>query len=372
MYEYTTGSAIDDYLWAEAPLLIMALDPGGVVRGCNVFAAQTVGGASEQRRFCDLLVDFTESFDLEREALNPGDACLLNLASASGAIASYHFRFFHNCEGYLAVGAPDIAGLQRLQDEVIGLNRELSDLGRALQKANAELKALNALKNQFLGMAAHDLRKPVGMIIAYAGFLKEEATEALTEEHAEFVQTILDGASGMRHVIDDFLDVAAIESGRLSLTPERTTIGQIVSDATKVIDVIARMKHVDLAVCMPVPEAEATVDRSKLGQVLINILGNAVEHSNPGSTVKLKADVQAGELTFCVIDCAGGIAPENLDSLFQAFERAGTRKTGGERSTGLGLAIAKRIVDAHGGTIDVQSELGEGSTFQVTIPDGRK
>lgn len=362
-------STLAAHLWDDAPLILMQLSDEGTILRLNAFARQSIPGAIKGRSFQEILVDFTESFDFDEVRSTPDRERLLNVAGASGAVALYHFRFLNTEAGCIAVGAPDIHGLEALQSKVLELNRELSAQGRELAKANAELKQLNTLKNQFLGMAAHDLRKPAGIILSYAEFLREEAeTAGFTAEQATFIDTIIDGAGRMRRLIDDFLDVAMIESGRLSIERLPVPLWNVVDDVSSMIGVYAQRKDIDLQIELTNRDAVLVVDQSKLEQVLINLVGNAVEHSEPGKQVSLHAGIEQDNAVFVVTDQGCGIPPDKLNSLFQAFEQAGTRKTAGERSVGLGLTIAKKIVAAHGGTIDVESELGEGSRFIVTLP----
>ena len=328
-----------------------------------MFGAELTGGP-----FRDMLVDFSGAFDLGEALARPGEACLLDVSMASGAITTFRFQFLSDGDGCLAVGGVDVTDHDRLQQELLNLNQELTNLGRELQQTNAELTRLNALKDQFLGMAAHDLRKPLGAILAYAGFLREEAQDALDEEQRGFLDAILDGTGRMRRLVDDFLDVAMIESGRLELARAPATLRETTDAATRVVGVVAAKKGVALDVSVLHGECSMQVDQPKLEQVLINLLGNAVEHSPAGSRVELQVTAEDGNAVFRVTDQGSGIPPEKLERLFEAFERAGTRKTAGERSVGLGLTIAKRIVEAHGGTIDVESRVGEGSVFTVTVP----
>ena len=258
--------------------------------------------------------------------------------------------------------------MQRLQSEVLSLNRELNDLTRQLHLANAELRELNQLKNQFLGMAAHDLRKPVGVIMAYTEFVMDEAGNALTAEHRQFLQICLGTATGMKRLIDDFLDVSAIESGKLHLELAPASLAEILNGALEVARLIAARKQVILLAEPPAAGVPVNVDVSKLQQVLLNLIGNAVEHSLPGQRVWVTARQSAADLMLTVRDEGPGISLEDQARLFQPFSRAGTRKTSGERSIGLGLQIARMIAEAHRGRIWVQSTPGQGAAFFVGLP----
>lgn len=365
-----TRQTLCDYLWGEAPLLALRLDARGIVREANAYARKTLGENLLGRPFAEQVVDFGKTFNLAAAAADASALHLLHLARPSEAPATYFLRFLPDAGGFLVVGGADVTGMERLQVQVLELNHELADLSRQLQKANAELQAANTLKNQFLGMAAHDLRNPIGVILTYAEFLRKEAGPGLTPEHAGFLDRILQGTARMQHLIDDFLDVAIIESGRLSLQCEPTTAGALVQSARGLVEALAQRKSVELVCDLSNADVPLHADAAKLEQVLINLLGNAIEHSRPGQRVRLALLREDAALRFEVRDEAGGIPEAQRARLFTAFERAGTQKTAGERSVGLGLAIAKKIVDAHGGRIGVEGLPGQGSTFYFTVPYG--
>ena len=266
------------------------------------------------------------------------------------------------------MGSLDFEEQARLRTEVLGLNRELNDLTRQLHQANAELRDLNQLKNQFLGMAAHDLRKPVGVIMTYSEFVLDEAGPALSPGHRKFLQTCLAAATGMKRLIDDFLDVSVIESGQLRLELAPTTASAIVGGATDIARLVAAKKSVTLIEAPADDLRGLRVDASKLQQVVLNLVGNAVEHSLPGQRVWLSSCWDSRELVFTVRDEGPGLTAEAQARLFQPFARGGARKTGGERSVGLGLLITRKIIEAHGGRIWVESIPGQGATFIFALP----
>ncbi len=138
----------------------------------------------------DVTVDFIGRFDLARLARDSSKEHLINISGASGLPQSFYFTFKKTTEYILAFGRLDVEELESMRKEVLALNRELNNLTRELHKKNAELKRLNEEKNRFLGMAAHDLRKPIGLATIYSGFLVEEASGVLNPEHTGFPETI--------------------------------------------------------------------------------------------------------------------------------------------------------------------------------------
>jgi signal transduction histidine kinase len=356
------------YVLDDAPVLFLRMDREGRILDANRYALDLLGEESRQRTFSDVLVDFGGKLRLADLAADASRRHMLDVATKAGLPQTFYFRFFTYDDQLLCFGAKDSDEEERLRTEVLSLNQELSNLTRDLQKSNAELARLNELKNQFLGMAAHDLRKPVGLVMAYSEFVLDEAGDALGDEHREFLLTILASAESMKRLIDDFLDVAMIESGRFPLETEPTEIGPIIQRAVAVAGLAAKKKRIALAVNQDGALPSLLIDGPKIEQALGNLLSNAIEHSHVDATVEVCTRREGGQVTVSVKDEGEGIAEEELDRLFQPYARTGSRKTGGERSAGLGLAIALKIVEGHGGTIVVESSVGVGSTFRISLP----
>ena len=236
-----------------------------------------------------------------------------------------------------------------------------------LTKKNDELEKLNAEKSQLLGMAAHDLRSPLGAILRYGEFLESEIGERLTSEEREFLDMIQRTSQFMLELVEDLLDVSTIEAGRLRLDRRPTDLGELVRRNVALNRLLAAPKNVAVELeASDVPLV--SVDPRRIGQVLNNLIGNAVKFSKPGTVVVVRLTSTEGEVTVAVTDQGEGIAAADLPRLFQPFGVIRSRGTAGERSTGLGLAIARRIVEGHGGRIGVETEAGRGSTFSFAIP----
>lgn len=356
------ASAALAYVMETAPVLVLQLDSHQRVVAVNDHAERVLGPDVVGRAMTELTVEFTHTVDFRGS-----DVHLLSLKTLNGA-ESYTFRCFPLPGGILALGSLDFAEQEHLHTQVLGLNRNLNNLTRELHMANAELRELNQLKNQFLGMAAHDLRKPVGVIMTYLEFVLDEAGVQLTAQHREFLHTCRTAATGMKRLIDNFLDVAIIESGKLRLDLAPASVTEILAGAMPIVRLVAEKKKVTLLVEATDDARRLRVDASKLQQVLVNLVSNAVEHSVAGQRVWLSARWGNEQLLFSVRDEGPGITPEDQARLFSAFARAGTRKTAGERSVGLGLTIARLVVEAHGGRLWVESIPDQGATFLFTVP----
>jgi signal transduction histidine kinase len=362
------NEALVRHLRDFVPLLVVDLDAGGIVRDLNAYARVVLGDRLVGRPFSEVVVDFVGGFDLAA-LLTPSEGVYkIDLVTASLAPETYFVRGLVNGSTTVLVGHPDFAGTERLRDEVLGLNRQLSTLGRQVQKANAELRELNELKTRFLGMAAHDLRRPIGAVITYTEFVRDEAGEAMDPEHVGFLDTVLTIALGMKRLVDDFLDVAVIESGKLRLQIGRVSVEQVIQPAIDLARLAGHRKSIEVVTDRIDGDILVEVDAERLQQVLVNLLGNAVEHSPPGGRVTLDARCDGDRLVLAVSDQGNGLTADQQARLFAPFGVVGTQKTAAERSTGLGLVIARKIVDAHGGGLRVESEAGAGATFVVEVP----
>lgn len=258
--------------------------------------------------------------------------------------------------------------LKRHTETLEEKNRQLTAMQRELEQKNAELVRLNEEKNGFVGMAAHDLRNPLGVILGYSDFLLIMRRSELAEEDAEIVEEIKKSSQFMLSLINDLLSISTIEAGKLTLERTSTDLAELTVANVRRNTVLAARKGMGLVCAVDRDLPRVLVDVQKVEQVLSNLIGNAVQYSFPESSIEIAVHHQRGEVILSVTDHGQGIAPEDMGKLFKPFGRATSVSTGGEKSTGLGLAIARRIVEGHGGRIWVESEIGEGSTFFVAFP----
>jgi signal transduction histidine kinase/ActR/RegA family two-component response regulator len=261
-----------------------------------------------------------------------------------------------------------------VEDKIVDISREINERKQtevALQQAKEEAERANCAKSEFLSRMSHELRTPMNAILGFAQLLELDELKA---SQREGVTHILKGGRHLLALINEVLDIARIESGRLSLSKEPVRLKEVLQETLDLVKPLAAQKQVTI-----VSEDAGSLDRyvmadrQRLKQVLLNLLSNAVKYNKPGGRVTLSLVEVAceglgtgniGKLRLTVGDTGPGIAQEKFSRLFSPFERLGAENTSVE-GTGLGLALSKRLVDAMGGTLGVESVVGEGSLFWV-------
>jgi signal transduction histidine kinase len=259
-------------------------------------------------------------------------------------------------------------GDERTFSALSAVNTDLYDTARALAARNAELGQINAQLNRVMGVMAHDLRNPISVIGHYVEFLREDLEAALGPEQREMLDALEQSSLYMKKLVDDALDVSRIGAGKLVLEVQPVELVAYVRGLIGLNAPLAARKHIELVFETAVEELVVPIDCQRMQQVINNLVSNAIQYSHPHTSVTIAIGVAAGSVALEVRDRGQGIAAQELPKVFGAFETTRTRGTQGEKSTGLGLAIVKSIVDAHRGRVSVDSELGTGSTFTVTLP----
>ncbi len=236
--------------------------------------------------------------------------------------------------------------------------------GRAsARKANRDaMRALQA-RDRILGIVAHDLRNPLNTIVMSAGLMKDLHLSEEQQRHQ--IEVILSSGRRMNRLIQDLLDVARVEGEQLNLKLELQMPSQLVREAVELNVVRAAARSIDLRVGPCDRHVRISADGDRLLQVLSNLIDNAVKFSPEGGTVEVRAEAMESAMRFSVIDNGAGIPADDIAHVFDSFWQ-GTRSS--IEGAGLGLAIARGLVEAHGGVIGVHSTLGSGSTFFFTIP----
>ena len=247
---------------------------------------------------------------------------------------------------------------ERLETKVRERTAELSI-------ANAALRDAHEAKNRMLGVVAHDLRNPLSGIRAAAQLLIDVPLEQSKRE--TLLRTIRDGADVTLSMTEDLLDVAAIREGKVELTPDSFDLSRLVEGRAELFRMSAQSKDIELRLDLArIPPVWA--DAKRTAQVLDNLVSNAIKYSPHEARVTIEVRAIDGRARLAVIDQGQGIPADELEDIFEPFERASPQPTGGERGVGLGLAIVKKLVEAQNGEIRVESALGRGSRFEMLLP----
>jgi signal transduction histidine kinase len=260
-------------------------------------------------------------------------------------------------------------------------NDEIGQLGQALKRSSAllvtrerELRAAqeeanraNQAKSEFLSHMSHELRTPLNAILGFSQLLE---MDSLSPDQRESVEQVLKGGRYLLSLINEVLDIARIEAGRLAISLEPVRVKEVVQESLALVLPIAADRGVLLQETPGgIPDRFVHADRQRLKQILLNFLSNAVKYNNNkgGRVLVSSEEIQGGRLRLNVSDNGPGIPAEKLKRAFTSFERLGAEQTDVE-GTGLGLALSRRLADAMGGSLGVDSTVGRGSTFWIELP----
>jgi signal transduction histidine kinase/DNA-binding NarL/FixJ family response regulator len=233
------------------------------------------------------------------------------------------------------------------------------------KETEEKLRQIDRIKSEFLSNVSHELRTPLQSISGFTKLILDgKVSDPKTQQ--EFLQIIDSESQHLGNLINSLLDLSRLEFGRFQINKQLLPIRDTIVNSIKSFHSLARDKDVALSEYIPPKLPEIEVDGERLRQVVINLLSNAIKFSDPGGSVKVKAESHNGELLFQVTDQGIGIPEEAMQHLFERFYRAEDKLARG--GTGLGLYISKQIIEAHGGHIWAESKTGEGSTFSFTLP----
>jgi len=242
-------------------------------------------------------------------------------------------------------------------------------LERELMRKNAELGEANQLKSEFLANMSHELRTPLNAVIGYTGTLLMRLPGPLTADQEKQLKTVQTSARHLLSLINDLLDLAKIESGKVNIQLELVSCREIIEQIISTLSPIAQAKSLSLEAKLPSGAVVAKTDRRAISQILINLTNNGIKYTDNGSvSLELSEKANGGRAMAAidVVDTGPGIRPEDQPRLFRAFEQLGTARP--REGTGLGLFVSGRLAALIGARIEFASELGKGSRFTVLIP----
>lgn len=277
----------------------------------------------------------------------------------------------------------DTSELNALREELKSKTQELRSLNEmleskvferteALERLNRELQKANEIKERFIANMSHELRTPLNSILGFSDVLLEGTFGSLSPNQERYIRNIKTAGKHLLEMINNVLDLAKIDSGRMELQIETFSVEDVLKEVVTTMKPLADKKSINLILSLD-PEAKIlTADRVKFKQILYNLLSNAIKFTPEGGTVDVTSELDSSKetpiLSFSVCDTGVGIPPDALEKIFDEFAQVDSSFSRQYGGVGLGLALTKKLVELHGGKIKAESQLGRGSTFTFTLP----
>jgi signal transduction histidine kinase len=253
-----------------------------------------------------------------------------------------------------------------MQEQLKGANVELDHKVDELARTNLALYESNRLKSDFLATMSHELRTPLNSILGFSDLMLTNPN--LPEKMRRWAGNIQSSGKQLLALINDLLDLAKIEAGKMEVKPELLSLGDLAEGLVTMHRPQAEKKNIDLRAVVDPAAPPVRQDAGKLRQILANLLTNAIKFTPDGGRVVLRAEVQAPDLTLTVSDTGVGIAPTDQELVFEKFRQAASPMTREHEGTGLGLSIVRELSKLLGGDVSLKSEVGRGSMFTVRLP----
>jgi signal transduction histidine kinase len=241
-------------------------------------------------------------------------------------------------------------------------------LFREIQEKSAQLEVANKHKSEFLANMSHELRTPLNAIIGFSEVLSDRMFGELNEKQADYMKDIHESGKHLLSLINDILDLSKIEAGRMDLELSNFDLPSALSNAMTLVRERAQRHAIQLSLDVDQRLGSFEADERKFKQIVVNLLSNAVKFTPDGGKVEVSAKLDTDHVAIAVKDTGIGIAPEDHAAVFEEFKQVGRDYTRKAEGTGLGLALTRRFVELHGGQVRLDSALGEGSTFTITLP----
>ena len=365
-------------LFKQAMHAVLIVDGAtGLVRDANPRTAALVGAEVDSlvgQPFSVLAATGAPSFDeIIEQAKAPdgvtyGDTLIRRTDGNPIHVDMYASLAVAGDEEMLVITLREVSERRRMREALEKSNQELRRQRSEFERVNAQLARGSDVKSQYLADVSHEIRTPLNAINGFAELLADESFGELTEQQSTFVRDIMDAGRHLLQLINDVIDLAKVEAGKIAMEPEPAAMNRVVEQAVRVIRGSARNKSISVRVFPDEREPVAMVDDRRTKQVLFNLLTNAIRYAPEGTSVDLTvATVDEEWVKVSVHDSGVGIAPADQERIFEEFVRVGpvSDYPGG---AGLGLPLSRRLVELQGGQIGVDSMPGAGSTFWFTAP----
>jgi len=252
------------------------------------------------------------------------------------------------------------------RDELGSLARNVNRMNDELRRVYGELESASENKSQFLTNMSHELRTPLNAIIGFSEVLHEQMFGELNERQLAYVEDVLEAGKHLLSLINDLLDLAKIEAGRMELEVSQVALPEILRGAVSMQAERASRGRIKLGLTVEPEEIAVTADERRVRQVVFNLVSNAIKFTPPEGHIEVSARLADRYVEVAVSDTGPGIAPEDVEAIFEEFEQTSEGKK--VEGTGLGLPLSRKLVELHGGRLWAESEPGNGSTFRFTLP----
>jgi signal transduction histidine kinase len=267
-----------------------------------------------------------------------------------------------------AIASGDFSGHVEVpnRDEVGALAADVNRMSDELQRLYGELEAASRHKSDFLAAMSHELRTPLNAIIGFSEVLREQMFGDLNERQLAYVNDVLEAGKHQLSLVNDVLDLAKIEAGSMELELSEVAVGEVLHSAVSMHSERAGRAGIELSLATEPDEIMIQADGRRVRQVVFNLVSNAVKFTPAGGRVDVTARLDDGQVEIAVADTGSGIAPDELEPIFEEFKQARDGKQA--EGTGLGLPLSRKLVELHGGRLWAESVVGNGSTFRFTLP----
>ena len=369
------AGALQSAIFNSANFSSIATDAKGVIQIFNVGAERMLGYTAAEVMNKITPADISDPQEVIARAkalsvelktpITPGFEALV-FKAARGIEDIYELTYFRK-DGSRFPALVSVTALRDAQNAIIGYL--LIGTDNTARKQAIELEYANRMKSEFLANMSHELRTPLNGIIGFTEFLIDEKPGPLRPKQKEYLGDVLNSARHLLQLINDVLDIAKVEAGKMELHPETFPVRKAVEEVATVIKSIAQKKRIAVGIEVSDGLDAVTLDQHKFKQVLYNLLSNAVKFSDEGGQVDIHVRrLDPHRLEVQVRDTGIGIKAKDINRLFAEFEQLDSGIARRFEGTGLGLALTKKIVEFQGGHIGVESEQGKGSVFTVVLP----
>jgi len=258
--------------------------------------------------------------------------------------------------------------IQQNKSLIAALEKSNTQLENKVKERTVELQKLNEQKNKYIGIVAHDLRSPIALAQSFTNLLLSEYDRFEKAKHLEFLNIISERCGYSINLMNNFLNVSKIEAGIFDMNFEKTELIGFIKRSITLTEFLAHSKGQRINLINDIDSIEVNIDKDKVEQIISNLLSNAVKYSTSNTEIQIRLSKDNNSIKIEVTDQGQGIDNDELKDLFNPYRRVSSKPTDNEESVGLGLAIVKKLIEAHNGDISVQSSIGKGSTFKVTLP----